>query len=53
MIYLDNKEETQTVAIDINTDAGQYFPIVPEKPNMYYTQVQVDNKFTNYYDKEI
>ena len=52
MIYLDNKQETQTVAIDINTDAGQYFPIVPEEPNMYYTQVQVDNKFTNYYDKE-
>lgn len=52
MIYLDNRQETQTVAIDINTDAGQYFPIVPEEPNMYYTQVQVDNKFTNYYDKE-
>lgn len=52
MIYLDNNQETQKVAIDITAGGGQYYSIVPENPNIYYTQQQVDNKFTRYYDKE-
>lgn len=51
MIYLDNNTEPQKVAINITAGGSQYYSIVPENPNVYYTQSQVDGKFTKYYER--